>query len=597
MSGSNKKNDDRENNKKKLIEYILELYDEYENNDNKSCSKENIENIYKLLDIKFGKQHDVDELFTKIINLLSVSEKTVSLNLESNSNNKKNELNQKIIKFKNEYDDKIPKLFSIFEETISECIEEPKKKKSIYTFNKFITIDTTALKKFKNIQQFIDDEKSVIVEGVEKCSKKKMEQKINYLSDDDDEIGNYLFIQLKLFEFNKNTNESTKLSDNNVVINAEDTIKLKNIKNKDKFVEYEKFGSIYHIGKDINSGHYITDIKTSKGIKRFNDGIVSENTSSKKNLYIIIYKKKDIPLLDIDDKGITNYGNTCFFNSLFQNLFRMPKFIEELKNIKRENKNENENENIPSENSKTTGITDPSPRSGLNPKASEFIPSGTSEEPSETSEEPSGTSEEPSGTSEEPSGTSEEPSGTSEESSGTSEESPGTSEESSGSSGKTDPSPRSRLNPEASEFIPSGTSEESPGIRNNNNRKNTKRKRKARSERIRTKKLTRTPTEEPPTEPVTPPVDTPPREAPPTETPPTEAPSTETPPAEAPPTEAPSTEPVTPPTEAPSTEPVTPPTETPPTEAPPTETPPELPPSSIEGHGILMDLFSSRIMN
>ena len=96
--------------------------------------------------------------------------------------------------------------------------------------------------------------------------------------------------------------------------------------------KYNLIAMIFHIGTDMNSGHYIAKVKLKSGVwYEVNDGVVEEITGTgnhdnimknaagvEESPYFLLYIKDDLEQ-DLDvatPKGIANTGNSCYYNSV-----------------------------------------------------------------------------------------------------------------------------------------------------------------------------------------------------------------------------------------------------------------------------------------
>ena len=87
--------------------------------------------------------------------------------------------------------------------------------------------------------------------------------------------------------------------------------------------KYELCGIIFHIGSTLDSGHYVSRVKTQKGWYTLNDSVVRTLGPSEDCLrledevpYILLYTS--VPLKTYQPTGIYNIINSCYMNSSLQ---------------------------------------------------------------------------------------------------------------------------------------------------------------------------------------------------------------------------------------------------------------------------------------
>lgn len=327
---------------KKLIDAVLELYDEYnknyENDEVSECSEEKVKKINKLLNFnKKSAQEDAQEFLNKLL------EKVYEYSTITVINKKNNNLNSNnfIDKDKDKKLNGMYKNFGIIEHSDIKCANNKNNNNYPYTSTQHNLVNMIQIEStYENITTFLNNVRNEYEDlsndnPINKCKEKGTNtyKRIYYIPHD--EMSNYLIFQIKVFDFNNN---ASKKDSSDIKIKPEDELNIKSLKNQN--IEYEKLGTIYHIGPTISSGHYITDIETrvngeSKTVT-FDDNLIYEPKNNRdKTPYLVIYKKKSLLWSKINNKGIKNYGQTCFFNSVFQNLFRLPSFIEDLKEIQK----------------------------------------------------------------------------------------------------------------------------------------------------------------------------------------------------------------------------------------------------------------------
>lgn len=132
---------------------------------------------------------------------------------------------------------------------------------------------------------------------------------------------NYLVFNPITYNFESGLEKFTNLNlnkrKNNFRFN--DTIQLNGIK-------FEKIGYIIHLGRSVNSGHYIAIIKKNRTWYEANDRSIKEidiNRIDRKYFpSLVFYKRVDYSNNNVRDVpiGLHNRGNTCYFNALLQNL-------------------------------------------------------------------------------------------------------------------------------------------------------------------------------------------------------------------------------------------------------------------------------------
>jgi len=163
-------------------------------------------------------------------------------------------------------------------------------------------------------------EKKVISERSKNCNKENnMEWNLTKYSKPSD----FIFVQLQIFEskFIDKILTYNKLSKANIKIVLNESL---NIQGQD----YELSGMIFHVGANsADSGHYISKVKKGSQWYTIDDGEVILEELSFSYLenapYILFYKKNTDSSSDTIPTGITNFGNTCYINSLIQNLMNL----------------------------------------------------------------------------------------------------------------------------------------------------------------------------------------------------------------------------------------------------------------------------------
>lgn len=166
-------------------------------------------------------------------------------------------------------------------------------------------------------------EKKVISERSKNCNKENnMEWNLTKYSKPSD----FIFVQLQIFEskFIDKILTYNKLSKANIKIVLNESL---NIQGQD----YELSGMIFHVGGDNpNTGHYISKVKKGSQWYTIDDlifpKVVAEELSfsfGNNAPYILFYKKKTYSSSNIVPTAIKNFGNTCYINSLIQNLMNL----------------------------------------------------------------------------------------------------------------------------------------------------------------------------------------------------------------------------------------------------------------------------------
>jgi ubiquitin C-terminal hydrolase len=100
--------------------------------------------------------------------------------------------------------------------------------------------------------------------------------------------------------------------------------------------QYELASTLYHLGRVWTSGHYVAKVavRESENVMDYlcDDGHISGPTSHTDDFatswggdvgpperpYMLLYKRREVPLLDNKPLPIDNLGNSCYANALVQ---------------------------------------------------------------------------------------------------------------------------------------------------------------------------------------------------------------------------------------------------------------------------------------
>jgi ubiquitin C-terminal hydrolase len=269
MNNKSNKSENIPKKQQQIIDAVLELYDEYNQKFRKNvsmCSYEKVQKLYELLNFQFKIQHDAQEFLNELLDkIYSVPLKTIMINDMENDNLTYNNF----IDEGQESINRIYKNFGIIQHSELKCGNKqtnnnPLAYKSIlHNLVNMVQIEP----KYENIATYLNNARNTYEQLLE--NEQYRDCKMNNLNTykrtyyiPHDKMSNYLIFQIKTFNYD-NFGRSFKISQEDIKIRPEDKLLIESLNNT--FIEYEKVGTIFHIGSNISNGHYITDIKnTSK---------------------------------------------------------------------------------------------------------------------------------------------------------------------------------------------------------------------------------------------------------------------------------------------------------------------------------------------
>ena len=324
---NNDNNNSNHNNDNQIIEnneyeIYKKLFNQYKNK-NLSLDKKNILNLKKkILPNQTLSENDASEVIVKLIDYIKDNYDGLKeiLHIENNIIYKKNNIN---INNQQQTDTILELTMNDInqENNIDEIFNDP----FTYTFPKSTM---NQYRNYSNVQK---------IESVEWTSE-------------------YLIINTNYDSMSKNTFKNQFMKKKEQIMNL---------------LINDKLICIIFKSGDINSGHYVNVIKKNNKYHLINDKNIDKYDINNENIekyqnnienlleyllnenfypYVYLYKKTK-PASNIDLKGITNHGNTCFLNAALQLLFQIPelndlKFKELVGGFEPEANNSNEEDEI-----------------------------------------------------------------------------------------------------------------------------------------------------------------------------------------------------------------------------------------------------------
>lgn len=213
-------------------------------------------------------------------------------------------------------------LFNIFKLTIIKnnyCVLDDKKLSFYSTteeIESIIKINKDILKKYTSLNDLFRKKYTEIRE-LEACKSGNLLVTTSY-----ETSSNYLVFNPITYEYPNGIKETFINSNSNKKTNY---FRFNNTINLNR-INFEKIGYIIHLGKSVNSGHYIAIIKKNRTWYQANDSRIEEidiNTIDKTYFpSLVFYKRENYYNNNVRDVpiGLHNRLNTCYFNSLLQNL-------------------------------------------------------------------------------------------------------------------------------------------------------------------------------------------------------------------------------------------------------------------------------------
>ena len=146
-------------------------------------------------------------------------------------------------------------------------------------------------------------------------------------------FGNYVFIQLKIFNFEK----KTKLSKQQYQQLISKVLTLPtNFKNRNERQQFQLIGTVNHVGEGRanekeTGGHYVAFVRKQDAWYLCNDETIQQNDNYVNPMYgqpyLLFYKRSNISLDAREPLPLSNLGNSCYLNALMQNIINVPELF------------------------------------------------------------------------------------------------------------------------------------------------------------------------------------------------------------------------------------------------------------------------------
>jgi hypothetical protein len=147
------------------------------------------------------------------------------------------------------------------------------------------------------------------------------------------QFGNYVFIQLKIFNFEK----KTKLSKQQYQQLISKVLTLPtNFKNRNERQQFQLIGTVNHVGEGRanekeTGGHYVAFVRKQDAWYLCNDETIQQNDNYVNPIYgqpyLLFYKRSNISLDAREPLPLSNLGNSCYLNALMQNIINVPELF------------------------------------------------------------------------------------------------------------------------------------------------------------------------------------------------------------------------------------------------------------------------------